>query len=303
MCVVVKKIIMLGNGINRCIFSNISWGDLLSTIANKYDVKLNQNISFPMQFETIVNQISSSSKITIDDVHTRIKQEIISLLKVATLPIQAPHRALAETAHSVITTNYDYLIEHSIDRDFSIDDIPKHSKDSNNKYNLKNSILAGGKEVFHIHGDLRKAKSICLGYEHYAGTVQHLRDAIATKKDIGEEKIPAIVMALRDQKYSTNTWAEKLFTDDVNIVGLGLTRSEIDIWWLITYRATLLYTNNYNCRELLNNEIIYHDIGEVLDVDMKFTLENLGVKYVFHHIPKKRNEYFWQKYLDIATLI
>ena len=110
-------------------------------------------------------------------------------------------------------------------------------------------------------------------------------------------------MALRNPKYSTNTWAEKLFTDDVNIVGLGLTQSEIDIWWLITYRATLLYANRFNCKELLNNKIVYHDIGDVFDENMRFTLENLGVEYVFHYIPEKSNEYFLQKYLDVSGLI
>lgn len=294
---------MLGNGINRCILSKVSWGDLLSTIANKYNVPLNKDISFPMQFETLVNQILKYSRNSIDDAYTNVKQEIISLLKIATLPAQAPHRALAGMADSIITTNYDFLIEYSIDKNFSVDDFSANSKVSNNKYNLRNAILTSGKEVFHIHGDLRQAKSICLGYEHYAGTVQHLREAIATKKDAGGEKVPAIVLALRNQENSTNTWAEKLFTDNVHIIGLGLTQSEIDIWWLITYRATLLYSNRFNCRELLNNKIVYHDVSDVFDENMRFTLENLGVEYVFHHIPEKINEYYLQKYLEISKLI
>ena len=298
-----RKTILLGNGINRCILSNISWGDLLSTIATKYNIEINQNISFPMQFETLVNQGLINSKTAIDDAYTEIKQEIISLLKSAALPNNAPHKALTDNADSIITTNYDFLIEQSIDKNFSFENIPIRSKDGNNKYNLRNSILVSEKEVFHIHGDMRRAQSICLGYEHYAGTVQHLREALATKKDNGSEKIPAIVLALRNPKYSTNTWAEKLFTDDVNIVGLGLTQSEIDIWWLITYRATLLYANRFNCKELLNNKIVYHDIGDVFDENMRFTLENLGVEYVFHYIPEKSNEYFLQKYLDVSGLI
>lgn len=298
-----KKTILLGNGINRCILSNVSWGDLLSTIATKYNVEINQNISFPMQFETLVNQVLMNSKIAKDDAYTEIKQEIISLLKTASLPSNAPHKALTDNADSIITTNYDFLIEQSIDKNFSIENIPVRSKDGNNKYNLRNSVLVSEKEVFHIHGDMRRAQSICLGYEHYAGTVQHLREAIATKKDDCREKVPAIVLALRDTKYSTNTWAEKLFTDDVNIVGLGLTQSEIDIWWLITYRATLLYSNRFNCRNTLYNNITYHDVGTTLDGNMKFTLENLGVEYCFHKIPKQKDEFYLQKYIEIAKLI
>lgn len=43
-----QQSIMLGNGINRCVVSNISWSDLLSDIAKDYGVNLNVNISFPM---------------------------------------------------------------------------------------------------------------------------------------------------------------------------------------------------------------------------------------------------------------
>ena len=300
---IMKKSVFLGNGINRCILSDVSWGDLLATIAQKHNVQINQNISFPMQFETLVNQVLMNSKVAKKDAYTEIKEEIMSLLETASLPENAPHKALADTADSIITTNYDFLIESGIDSNFSVKSIPGRSKDGNNKYNLRNSVLASGKEVFHIHGDLRRAQSICLGYEHYAGTVQHLRDAIAKKKDVGAEKVPAIVLALREPKNTTDTWAEKLFTDDIHIVGLGLTQSEIDIWWLITYRATLLYANRFNCRELINNKIVYHDISDMLDDNMKFTLENLGVEYVFHHIPEKTNEYFLQKYFEISNLI
>ncbi len=49
-----RQSVMLGNGINRCVLSNISWGDLLSDIAQDHEIDLNPNISFPMQFENIM---------------------------------------------------------------------------------------------------------------------------------------------------------------------------------------------------------------------------------------------------------
>ena len=297
------KCVMLGNGINRCIFSNVSWGDILLIIANNYNVKLNKNISFPMQFETLVNQILQCNKNITRDAYTEIKGKIIELLNNVNLPANAPHKKLVGIADSIITTNYDFLIECSIDDSFSVDNLPVYAKDINNKYNLRNSIKVSGKEVFHIHGDLRKAQSICLGYEHYAGTVQHLRSVIATKKEVANEKLPAIVLALREPFGSTNIWAEKFFTENVHIVGLGLTQSEIDIWWLITYRATLLYSDLFNCQGLINNNIVYHDIGTETNEDMKFMLENLGVKYCFYQIPERKDEYYLQKYIEIANII
>lgn len=295
-----NKCIMLGNGINRCIFSNVSWEDLLSTIASKYDVELNENISFPMQFEAIVNQILMKDSALVEkDMYTTIKQEMISTLQSALLPPIAPHKEFVKVSDTIITTNYDYLIESSIDDNFSSDKIPKHIKDYNNKYNLKNSISVLGKEVFHIHGDLRNAKSICLGYEHYSGTVQNLRSNVAQKKD----GFPPVVWALKDADKTINSWAEKFFTHNIDIVGLGLTQSEIDIWWLITYRASLYYANRYDCRKLINNTIVYHHIGTAPDVNMKYTLESLAINYKFHSIPKKEDKYFLDKYFEIAKMI
>ncbi len=35
-----RQSVMLGNGINRCVLSNISWGDLLSDIAQVHEIDL-----------------------------------------------------------------------------------------------------------------------------------------------------------------------------------------------------------------------------------------------------------------------
>lgn len=295
-----KTCIMLGNGINRCTLSNISWGDLLATIAKKYGATLNSTISFPMQFENLVNQILTHSNILGESMHTKIKGEIIQHLKSANLSSESPHSKLANSADSVITTNYDFLIEQSLDPAFSIESLPVTSKESNNKYNLNNYVRASEKSVYHIHGDLRYARSICLGYEHYAGTLQNLRSAIATKKDIGGTKKPAIICALEYPSYCTNSWAEKFFSENIHIVGLGLTQSEIDIWWLITYRAFLYYSNKFNGHSLINNSITYHDISTAEDPNMKYALENCAVNYKFHPINKKTGENYLQQYINIA---
>lgn len=293
---------MLGNGINRCINSDVSWGCLLDKIADRYNVKLNKEISFPMQFESIVNQMVMNPDIVTDDIYLFVKNEILSLIKEASLADNAPHKALVDKADAIITTNYDFLIEQSLDNSFSIQTELSDSKKVTSRYNLRNSVFVSNKEIFHIHGDLRAAKSICLGYEHYVGTVQHLREAIARKKTDGGN-IPAIVLALRNPENTTDTWAEKFFTDNIHIIGLGLSWVEIDIWWLITYRASLLYTNQYNCRDFLNNKIVYHDIGMQPDENMKFTLENLAVDYTFYPITEQENRLYLEKYIEIANTI
>ena len=299
-----KTSVLLGNGINRCVLKDICCSDMLSQIAKKYNVELNKNISFPMQFETLATQILLKYSDCPDDIYIKLKEEIIALLKEGDmLPENSPHKALTDNSDSIITTNYDFFIEKSIDPDFDETAIPVYSKDSNNKYNLKNSISVFGKKVYHIHGDVRRAQSICLGYEHYAGTLQHLRDAIKTRKKGDEEDAPAIVLKLRHEESQSDVWAEKIFTDNIHIVGFGLSKAEIDIWWLITYRASLFYSNRFNCRNLITNQITYHDIGVKPDENMRFTLENLGVKYAFHEIPEITNDYYLEQYIKISEMI
>ncbi len=298
-----KKCIMLGNGINRCMTTSISWGDLLNKIANKYDVELNNRISFPMQFENLANQILEKRRNPSDEIYIEIKNDIIEQIESAVLSSNSPHKILSENADSVITTNYDFLIETSLDPTFSINKISLTSKDTQNKYNINNFISVNAKPIYHIHGDLRRAKSICLGYEHYAGTLQNLRNTIVTKKDIAGTKKPAIIWKLEDPSYDLNTWATKFFTEDVHIVGFGLTQSEIDIWWLITYRASLLYADRFNGRKLINNSITFHDVGKNRDENMAYALKHNAVRYEFHEIKEFTDINFQNEYRRIASEI
>ncbi len=297
--------ILLGNGINRCILSDISWGNLLEVIAREYDVNLNRDVSFPMQFENIVNQILKKRKTPGDSIYVEVKEKISEPLKNAQLPLSAPHRAFTSAADCILTTNYDFLLEQSLDADIA--SLPFYPRQSQNKYNLKNPFRAGGKEVFHIHGDILRTQSICLGYEHYAGTLQHLREAIARKKKTGKEEKPSIIRILEKSPSSgasdssvTTAWAEKFFTDNVHIVGLGLSESEIDLWWLITYRAYLYYSDRFGAKSLIRNTIVYHDIALEPNEKMRYMMTNNAVDYRFHKINSLNNENFFREYERIA---
>ena len=295
--------IMLGNGLNRCIVDNISWSNLLLDIANEFHVTVNGEISFPMQFEVLANQILNSPQYQGEDIYLCLKKNIITKLQSMVVPKELPHSEFAKLSNTLLTTNYDYLIEKSLDADFCIKDITKCPKDNNNRYNLRNLTRVSGTNVYHVHGDITSAKSICLGYEHYAGTLQHLRSSMTTIKQNNPNKTPEIVRTLTDDKYVIDIWAEKFFTDDVHIVGLGLTQSEIDIWWLLTYRASLYYSNRYNCRNLIANQIVYHDVGIAEDVKMRAILKNMAVEYKFHMIHHNENKYYLQEYMNIAKSI
>ena len=60
-----------------------------------------------------------------------------------------------------------------------------------------------------------------------------------------------------------DTWAEKFYTSNIAFVGFGLPECETDIWWLLTHRAYLYYTNYHGIRDKLQNRITFYDILDV----------------------------------------
>lgn len=294
------KTLMLGNGLNRCIVNNISWSGLLQSIADEYHVSIDYNVSFPMQFECIVNQILHLSKTPSDSIYKELKEKIAAKLKTAQLPQNSPHTVFTGIAKSFITTNYDFLLEQSVNPHFSFSDVENQTKNSNSKYNLMNSIQLADKEFFHIHGHILKPHTICLGYEHYAGTLQHLRNKISTKKK-SKDNTPAVLVGLENPMINEEKcWAEKFFTDEIHIVGLGLGESEIDIWWLISYRSYLLYSNRFNAKKLIKNRIVFHDVGVEPNEKLRYMLVNNAVEYIFHHIDTSDSEMYLYEYINIA---
>lgn len=45
------------------------------------------------------------------------------------------------------------------------------------------------------------------------------------------------------------------FTHDIYIVGLKLDTNEIDLWWLLTYRAYLYYSNDSGLLKIMKNRV------------------------------------------------
>lgn len=301
----------MGNGINRCLKSDISWENLLKKSAEKHGIEKLPDISLPMQFEFLANEILKKEAKPSDQIYKTLKEEISEKLKRVSLTDNAPHFFLTKISDCIITTNYDYLIEQSIDKSFSSDDLKNNSP--GNKYNLNiyNEVKGDDekikKRVYHIHGQINQVQSICLGYEHYAGALQNLRSRIVVKrKENDDTEEPAILEFLRKKSTIHNTWATRFFTDDIHIIGADFDRSEIDLWWLITYRAYLYYSNYLGAKELIKNKIVYHDIVDYNSnrkrekINKKELLKSCEVVYCEYPINNSENESYFEQYTKIA---
>ena len=79
-------------------------------------------------------------------------------------------------------------------------------------------------------------------------------------------------------------WSDLFFTHDIHIVGLTLDVCEIDLWWLLTYRAQLFHSNSG-----IKNEITLYSTKDRSSNEyamQKVLFERLHVKVV--SVPPKK---------------
>lgn len=215
------------------------------------------------------------------------------------------HRKFVDLGYkTIITTNYDYILEELLKDFYDKNEIG--GNDSERKYSLYRYRQMGEIKIYHVHGEANVPSSICLGYEHYAGIIEKMINDISrkTKTNTKDPRILDIIKNPTESK-GDKTWAIKFFTMDIDIVGLSLYESEIDLWWLITYRAFLKFAHSLG-RKLINNKIRYHGIKsrdkgkEKIHIKKKNMLENMDIEYIEHDFLRNNYE---ASYIQIARKI
>lgn len=252
-----ENCLLIGNGLNRCLKRD-SWDDLLKTMAEKYGViHYQDSSSFPLEFESLVNQYQMKrGKEATDKIYLEMKQEIAEDLKKTGLPENAIHKELKRLPLDLLmTTNYDCLLERTFDRDYQF----QKKENSSIKYLFSPTAQINGIKFYHPHGIAELPNTLCLGYEHYMGIVMNLREKINAKKNNKPENMK-IKQVLFEESDPSDEWEEKFYTANIGIMGLGLTECEADLWWLITHRAFLYYSNYEGMRERIVNKIVYFDV-------------------------------------------
>lgn len=279
-----ERSLLIGNGLNRTLSSSISWSELLCDIAKEHGVEYISDLPMPLEFERIVNTILKESDVPSDQIYSDVKARIAKKVKYTKLPDDAIHRELTTLkADAIITTNYDYLLEYAFNSDFV------YKGKTNTKYLWEAISAQQGVKFYHMHGMADNPDSICLGYEHYMGIVEKLRSKLNAKvqKRQNEMKIKRI---LAGEDGPTGEWGERFYTTDVDIIGLGLTTAESDIWWLLTHRASIYYTNYCDMRKYMKNQITYYDVIDDLErnepEDERVRQQKLAEKRKIHQLLK-----------------
>jgi hypothetical protein len=273
------KTLFLGNGVNR-LFGDIAWKHLLEGLAasvNAHDVLTQVDFK---PFALVYEEITFRSNVTSRAQENALKGQIAALL--VQLNVNEYHTRLVEAVEThIITTNYDYNLEVSCGSEGEVADSALESRYSV----FRRRRTANDRFVWHVHGEASRPETIVLGYDHYSGQLQKLRDyATADRQSKRTIKSP---FKMRDLRFEDSerpySWIDVFFRDDVHIVGLGLDYTEIDLWWLLAYKRRLSQMSAYG-----TGKTVFHNITSGIESDAARAkvaiLDSFGVDVISHPV-------------------
>ena len=226
-----KFSILLGNGINNLDADN-SWDNLLQRLAADigFTIDEEKKKQFPLLYEEIFLTGANLKRKGVSE--TQLKKTICdNISQIKKHPLYDVLRALP--TDDIITTNYDFSVE-----GFE----PKKNEGIVKEmlYSVFRHYRAGNKRVWHVHGDRLHPNSVNLGFEHYSGQLQNIRNYVATGTKYASKKYQLpLIKRLETGALDGSSWLDLFFTTDIHIIGLTLGFVETDLWWLLTYRARI----------------------------------------------------------------
>lgn len=279
-----KNALFFGNGLNQCQSSGPSWNKLLQSIADEYQIEYLPGAPMALEFERMANDVLAKTKKPSYQIYEKIKAKIAAgLLQSAPAPI---HRWFIRLpVNTILTTNYDYTLEAALTPRFR--ETMRSPNTQESKYSLKRRLDVEGKHFYHVHGEADRPTTLCLGYEHYAGYLEKMRNQLNRKSAKDTHILAQLIQGSRPP---SGQWTELFFTHNIYIVGFGLDQSEMDLWWLLTYRAYLYYANYLGMKQHITNTIWFYDIYKKNSphTQLQKTLEGLHVRYKGIELPRGR---------------
>ena len=262
-----NHVFLIGNGINN-INTSYTWRHLLKDLINYIGAKGQIQIDykpFPLLYEEIVAQAIRKKKIPEIEIKHFIAEQICKLE-----PNKIHQEIINTQVRHILTTNYDFTLEQVLTN--QTDRIKNEGVVKENLYSIFRHHQLNQKHFWHIHGDRNHLSSITLGYEHYSGYLQQMRNYIATGATYTNIKLLPLIRRIDTGKLAeTYSWLDFFFTKDVYIFGLTLDFIEIHLWWLLTYRQRAIRSEKIAKK----NQIIYF-YPEKLENEIRHKLQLLN---------------------------
>ena len=229
------QVLLLGNGLTY--ETGIPWYELIERVARtsvsvaKYEKPRVDHDRFagyevPNTVLTLATSETDDTKRhkTYGDVFKKITYNSNDLIdKLMKLPFDA-----------ILSTNYTYELESSLHKgypDLTPESKRKYAfqteKDRDPKYLLRTFNRIKGKDIWHIHGELRRPSSLILSHDEYARLTHKILEYNASRGRDYE----------KDQKeLKFKSWVDYFLMGDVYVLGLTMDYSDFDLWWLLGRR-------------------------------------------------------------------
>ena len=260
-----KDAFLLGNGINRVNDENkdrYEWGNLLFDLNKWYANDRVSNIRkkpFPMVYDEIVNYSLINGNKSESYVKSFIKSKIEEIQT-----NNRYHNINKINGVEILTTNYDYLIEKSLNSYWKRSPINKLEY----YYSIYRFQRSSKSRVWHIHGEQGDSRSLLLGFRHYMNYASKVKS-----------RAELFIGGLRTNTIHNNeSWVDMFFTHNIKIIGLGMLFTEYPIWWLLAYRNQIITSNpnidiNNTITFLLPSFLINEENQNIIDMLKAYSVE------------------------------
>lgn len=288
-----EKALLIGNDVNNAT-ETYSWNDLIDGLLEYAKLgKLDRNKPFPLLYEEIYLNSAKQNRISESGLKKHISTQTRKLN-----PNDLHRQILDLGIADIMTTNYDLSFEKTAGLD---------KKKCINKGVIKENLYSvfryhqtENHKIWHIHGSEIATKSITLGYEHYSGYLQQMRNYVATgtrgiysKKDF----LP-LSKRIKENDINYDSWIDFFFKKDIYIFGLNMDFVEMHLWWLLTYRARAIVENRFP----VENKIVYF-YPKQFEETSKNKLEMFKVNCVDTTAIEMKNDNKFQYYESVIEKI
>lgn len=229
------KVLLVGNGINN-IKQDYRWVDLINNLVNYIgasgQIRM-EDKPFPMLYEEIFVEAVKNRRFKESDIKNFIANEVSNLE-----PNDVHRLIVASGVENILTTNYDLTLEKLFIQ--TPGDLKNNGVIKESTFSLFRHYKINKTNFWHIHGDANISGSITLGYEHYSGYLQQMRNYVANGTGTAYKiKFDPLIRRLKNKTFTNSSWVDLFFTRDIYIIGLTMDFIEIHLWWLLTFRQRL----------------------------------------------------------------
>lgn len=299
-----ENTLFFGNGLNRLNSSNISWESILDKIR---DIKKQYSSGLPntLLYEGIILDNWIDNKDILENEYL-IKDNIANLLK--TVESNEIYKMMYDlNIQHYITTNYDYAFFEEIIQRSDVN-LPINEYSTEDVYSIRRLKRISNtnelkKNIWQVHGEIRKPATIMLGLDQYCGYIgkidSYLKGRYSYKKDGKESTESSIENKFIHQAFNNSSWIELFFTTNIHIVGFSMDFAETDIWWLINQRARKKKSNSL--LKYIQNKIYFY-CDNSIEPSKKELLESFDVTVITVELEDIPNKYLNQ-YIKIFDII